>query len=94
MARLACGGWAEADKEAKMEKRFLGKSGLQVSALGFGCMGLNYAYGTAPDRQRLLLFVPLMSRVSDFLTRRNFTVREQMNSRWARRLRYFVSILF
>jgi aryl-alcohol dehydrogenase-like predicted oxidoreductase len=30
-----------------VEKRVLGKSGLQVSALGFGCMGLNFAYGQA-----------------------------------------------
>ncbi|MCC9625661.1 aldo/keto reductase [Thalassospira sp. MA62] len=28
-----------------MQKRFLGKSGLEVSAIGFGCMGLNFAYG-------------------------------------------------
>jgi aryl-alcohol dehydrogenase-like predicted oxidoreductase len=28
-----------------MQKRVLGGSGLEVSALGFGCMGLNYAYG-------------------------------------------------
>jgi aryl-alcohol dehydrogenase-like predicted oxidoreductase len=33
-----------------MEKRQLGCSGLEVSALGLGCMGLSYAYGTAPDR--------------------------------------------
>ncbi|MDE1150573.1 MAG: aldo/keto reductase [Azospirillaceae bacterium] len=30
-----------------MEKRLLGKSGLEVSALGFGCMGLNFSYGHA-----------------------------------------------
>ena len=29
-----------------MDKRQLGKSGLEVSALGFGCMGLNFGYGT------------------------------------------------
>jgi len=29
-----------------MQKRTLGKSGLEVSALGYGCMGLNSAYGT------------------------------------------------
>jgi len=27
-----------------MKKRTLGKSGLEVSAIGFGCMGLDYAY--------------------------------------------------
>jgi aryl-alcohol dehydrogenase-like predicted oxidoreductase len=30
-----------------MKKRVLGKSGLEVSALGFGCMGLNFSYGHA-----------------------------------------------
>ena len=28
-----------------MQKRILGKSGLEVSAIGFGCMGLNFGYG-------------------------------------------------
>jgi len=28
-----------------MQKRMLGKSGLEVSAIGFGCMGLNFGYG-------------------------------------------------
>jgi aryl-alcohol dehydrogenase-like predicted oxidoreductase len=32
-----------------MEKRKLGSQGLEVSALGFGCMGLNYGYGPATD---------------------------------------------
>jgi aryl-alcohol dehydrogenase-like predicted oxidoreductase len=30
-----------------MQKRLLGKSGLEVSAIGFGCMGLNFSYGHA-----------------------------------------------
>ena len=34
-----------------MEKRILGKSGLEVSALGLGCMGLSFAYGPATDKQ-------------------------------------------
>jgi aryl-alcohol dehydrogenase-like predicted oxidoreductase len=34
-----------------MQTRKLGKSNLEVSALGFGCMGLNFAYGPAIDRQ-------------------------------------------
>ena len=33
-----------------MNKRELGRSGLQVSALGLGCMGLSFAYGPALDR--------------------------------------------
>jgi len=34
-----------------MKKRTLGKSGLEVSALGFGCMGLSSAYGRPVPRQ-------------------------------------------
>src|SRR5690349_606575 len=40
-----------------MNKRQLGKSGLEVSALGFGCMGLNSSYGTPPDRQEMIRLV-------------------------------------
>ncbi|ABS68565.1 aldo/keto reductase [Xanthobacter versatilis] len=32
-----------------MKTRMLGKNGLEVSALGFGCMGLNFSYGHALD---------------------------------------------
>src|SRR5579871_4292833 len=33
-----------------MQKRRLGKSGLEVSAIGFGCMGLNFSYGHGLSR--------------------------------------------
>jgi aryl-alcohol dehydrogenase-like predicted oxidoreductase len=35
-----------------METRKLGKSNLEVSAIGFGCMGLNFGYGPAVDKQQ------------------------------------------
>ncbi|HVD32887.1 MAG TPA: aldo/keto reductase, partial [Gemmatimonadales bacterium] len=34
-----------------MQKRVLGRSTLEVSALGLGCMGLSFGYGAATDRQ-------------------------------------------
>jgi aryl-alcohol dehydrogenase-like predicted oxidoreductase len=34
-----------------MHKRTLGKNGLEVSALGFGCMGLSFAYGPPQERK-------------------------------------------
>jgi len=34
-----------------MQKRILGKSGLEVSALGFGCMGISFGYGPARPRE-------------------------------------------
>lgn len=37
-----------------MNKRILGKSGLEVSALGLGCMGLSFGYGPATDRKQAI----------------------------------------
>ncbi|MDI3254375.1 MAG: aldo/keto reductase [Bacillota bacterium] len=37
-----------------MEKRRLGKSGLEVSALGLGCMGMSFSYGPPKDKQEMI----------------------------------------
>ena len=34
-----------------MQKRKLGNSGLEVSAIGLGCMGLSFGYGPATDKR-------------------------------------------
>ena len=37
-----------------MQKRTLGSSGLEVSALGLGCMGMSASYGRIPDKQEMI----------------------------------------
>jgi predicted oxidoreductase len=40
-----------AQEGISMNHRELGRSGLSVSALGLGCMGLSFGYGPATDKQ-------------------------------------------
>jgi aryl-alcohol dehydrogenase-like predicted oxidoreductase len=40
-----------------VQTRKLGNSGLTVSAIGLGCMGLNYHRGPAPDRNEMIALV-------------------------------------
>ena len=40
-----------------MQKRKLGNSNLEVSALGLGCMGMSYGYGPAADKQEMISLI-------------------------------------
>ena len=53
-----------------MQKRMLGKSGLEVSAIGLGCMGLSYGYGPATGRgEAIALIRAAVERGVTFSTR-------------------------
>jgi aryl-alcohol dehydrogenase-like predicted oxidoreductase len=40
-----------------MQKRKLGKSGLEVSAIGLGCMGMSFSYGPPKDKQEMISLI-------------------------------------
>ena len=40
-----------------MQKRKLGKSGLEVSAIGLGCMGMSFSYGPPEDKQEMIALI-------------------------------------
>jgi aryl-alcohol dehydrogenase-like predicted oxidoreductase len=44
-------------RNLNMQMRTLGQNGITVSAIGFGCMGLNYHRGPAPDRAEMIALV-------------------------------------
>lgn len=40
-----------------MQKRKLGKSGLEVSAIGLGCMGMSHGYGPASNKKEMISLI-------------------------------------
>jgi aryl-alcohol dehydrogenase-like predicted oxidoreductase len=43
--------------ETKIQKRILGNSGLEVSALGLGCMGMSFGLGPAADKKEMIALI-------------------------------------
>jgi len=43
--------------EIKIQKRKLGNSGLEVSAIGLGCMGMSFGYGTISDEKEMIALI-------------------------------------
>src|SRR5713226_5231142 len=43
--------------EGAVQKRKLGNSNLEVSALGLGCMGMSFGYGPAADKQEMISLI-------------------------------------
>src|SRR5258708_33725871 len=50
-----------------MEHRKLGRNGLQVSALGLGCMGMSFAYGPGDDEESLRVLHRYLELGGNFL---------------------------
>jgi len=44
-------------KEKQMQKRKLGKSNLEVSPIGLGCMGMSFSYGPPKDKQEMIALI-------------------------------------
>jgi aryl-alcohol dehydrogenase-like predicted oxidoreductase len=40
-----------------MQKRKLGNSGLEVSAIGLGCMGMSFGYGPAGEKNEMIAVI-------------------------------------
>ena len=69
-----------------MQKRKLGNSNLEVSALGLGCMGMSFGYGPAADKQEMISLIrTAVERGVTFFDTAEVTARSQMKNSWAKR---------
>src|SRR6266542_4845045 len=55
--RIGSSGSRSTTTENRMQKRKLGLSNLEVSAIGLGCMGMSYGYGPAADRTEMIALI-------------------------------------
>jgi aryl-alcohol dehydrogenase-like predicted oxidoreductase len=69
-----------------MQKRTLGDSRLEVSAVGLGCMGMSQSYPPFPDREEMIgLIRAAVERGVTFFDTARCTGRSRTRSSWARR---------
>ena len=68
-----------------MKTRELGRSGLKVSAMGLGCMGMSEFYGAGDDAESIATIHRALDLASDPRYRRHVRLRTQTRSWLARR---------
>ena len=68
-----------------MQKRKLGKSGLEVSAIGLGCMGMTFSYGPPADKKEMIALHSRRRRTRRHLLRHGRSLRPVQQRRTRRR---------
>ncbi|MEH7545243.1 hypothetical protein [Neobacillus vireti] len=58
-----------------MQKRKLGKSGLEVSAIGLGCIGMSHGFGPASDTKEM---ISLINKAIELLKSNSVIISEQV----------------
>jgi aryl-alcohol dehydrogenase-like predicted oxidoreductase len=70
-----------------MQKRKLGKSNLEVSAIGLGCMGMSFGYGPPADKQEMISLIrAAVERGVTFFDTAEIYGPSPMKNLWAKRL--------
>jgi predicted aldo/keto reductase-like oxidoreductase len=68
-----------------MQKRKLGKSNLEVSAIGLGCMGMSFGYGPPADKTEMISLIRKAVELGvTFFTLRKSTARSQTKNLWVK----------